>query len=184
MKLSILILSIHKRKEFLDRIISELNYQIQNNKLENQVEVLTEIDNGELSIGIKRNSLKNKAIGEYICYIDDDDLVPEYYLKEIFAVINKGYDLINFFVEQKVDGVFKKIICPNTSIDYLEVKDIFFWCNMLHLCPHKKQLAQSISFPNINSWEDLAYSKELKKICKNNFRIEKTMYYYLFDSNK
>ena len=179
MKLSILILSITQRANLLDRLLIQLNNQVSENDLHNVVEILTCIDSGEQSIGSKRNYLKNKASGEYICFIDDDDLVSNDYLICILNELDKNYDIVGFFVEHIKNGVKQDtLICPNPSIDGFTIKNIRFWINMLHLCPHKRELANQINFPDINNWEDLEYSNELKKCINSQFRIEKILYYY------
>jgi glycosyltransferase involved in cell wall biosynthesis len=184
MKLSVLIASLESRNDLFKRVFTDLKNQINSNNYSDIVEVITLVDNAELTIGEKRNILKSKAKGEYICFVDDDDLLPNYYLKEIVDKLNSGYDLINFYVEHRVDGSYKKLICPNVGIDSIEINGCLFWVNMLHLCPHKKSIADLVKFPNINFCEDLEYSRELKTHIKNTFFIEKIMYHYDYKSNK
>ncbi len=184
MKLSVLIASLKSRNHLLERVFSDLKNQINSNNYSDIVEIITLIDNAELTIGEKRNKLKSQAKGEYICFVDDDDFLPNYYLKEIVEKLNNQYDLINFYVEHKVDGIYKKLICPNVGIDNMEINGCLFWNNMLHLCPHKKSIADLVQFPNINFCEDLEYSKQLKNHIKNTFFIEKIIYHYDFKSKK
>lgn len=140
MKLSVLIASLHSRSHLLERVLDCLKKQIEQNNYQEVVEIKTLIDNGEQKIGEKRNILKSSANGEYICFVDDDDLLPDYYLQEIVNRLNIGYDIITFYVEHIVDGLYKKLICPHLSIDNQEIKGCLFWTNMLHLCPHKKSI--------------------------------------------
>ena len=63
---SILICSLFRRKEFLERLNLVLLPQC--NDL---VEVLYEIDNGEISIGTKRNRLLDRSTGKYIAFIEE-----------------------------------------------------------------------------------------------------------------
>ena len=184
MKLSVLIASLKSRNDLFIRVFETIQNQINSNNYDDIVEVITFVDNGEISIGEKRNKLKSQAKGEYICFVDDDDLLPNYYLKEIVGRLNNDYDLINFYVEHIVDGNYKKLICPNTSIDSIDINGCMFWINMLHLCPHKKTISDLVQFPNINFCEDLEYSRQLKNHIKNTFFIEKIMYHYDFKSNK
>ena len=184
MKLSVLIPSLQSRSHFLERVLDCLKKQIENNSYQEVVEIKTLVDNGEQTIGQKRNTLKANANGEYICFVDDDDLLPDYYLQEILSRLNSGYDIITFYVEHIVDGSYKKLICPHLHIDNQEIKGCLFWTNMLHLCPHKKSISDLVQFPNINFCEDLEYSKAIKEYCKNNSFIEKIMYHYEYKSNK
>ena len=51
-------------------------------QLTSEVEVLTELDDGTRSIGEKRNALVESAGGEYVCFVDDDDMVSSDYVGE------------------------------------------------------------------------------------------------------
>ena len=89
-KLSILICSVQDRdrEENLKNIEHELKDQICKNYAENIVEILIEKDNREMSVGRKRNVLIDKAKGEYVCFIDDDDFISKDYLNIILDYLN------------------------------------------------------------------------------------------------
>ena len=89
MKLSILICHVPERAEKLERLMDVLRPQ-----LNDGVEVLIETDAREMTIGAKRNLLLEKAKGQYVCFVDDDDLVPPYYVAKILEAISKHPDCI------------------------------------------------------------------------------------------
>jgi hypothetical protein len=72
---SILIPTIETRAHFLERLLSVLTPQVVDG-----VEILIEKDDGESKIGAKRNRLIGRATGDYVCGIDDDDLVTSDYV--------------------------------------------------------------------------------------------------------
>ena len=76
MKLSILILTIPNRKRMFDKLISELNNQFTDEKFIpfEDYEILIQSDTDK-TIGEKRNELLQRARGEYIAFIDDDDMI-------------------------------------------------------------------------------------------------------------
>ena len=55
-----------------------------------EVEIVKFIDKGELTIGAKRNQLVKRSKGEYIAFIDDDDLVSFDYVSKILKAIEKN----------------------------------------------------------------------------------------------
>ena len=116
MKLSILILSITDRAEQLKKLTDELDIQIELYNLKDSVEILTEIDNKEKTIGDKRNIVKAKAKGEYICFIDDDDMVSEDYLSEIFIATESNPEIITFQVQRYIRYIPKNISQRCTKI--------------------------------------------------------------------
>ena len=65
-----------------DKLISELNNQFTDEKFVpfEDYEILIQSDTDK-TIGEKRNELLERARGEYIAFIDDDDMIGEDYIK-------------------------------------------------------------------------------------------------------
>ena len=51
---------------------------------------------GGVSIGEKRNSLVQKASGEYLCFLDDDDEITPNYIEQLVRMCEKGKDIVTF----------------------------------------------------------------------------------------
>ena len=81
------ILHLPKRKQSYDALIVELNKQITASNAQDIVEIITETDEGNLSVGTKRNKVLDRANGEYVCFIDDDDMVTPIYVSKIFIAL-------------------------------------------------------------------------------------------------
>jgi len=180
LKLSILICTVVGREKSYENLINELVQQIANNNLYGQVEILTEKDDCKITVGTKRNILKNKAIGEYICFIDDDDMVNEDYLSEILKAIEYNAEVITFKIQKFKNRVLDEVYIPNIHIGNLKSGNITFIRNLLHLCPHKKYLADKINFTDKNFAEDFEYSMALANLNPRDFRIDKILYLYYF----
>lgn len=179
MKLSVLIPTIEKRKEVFDILTEYLN-----TIKTDDVEILSMCDNKEMNIGEKRNKLLEQALGDYVCFIDDDDWVPDDYFTQILVGIEMGVDCIGFQVilngmgsdpilcdlSNKWDtwannmGGFIYVRCPN------------------HLSPMKRELALAIKYPNTRYGEDADFSLRLKAsgLIKTEHYIPKIMYDYRF----
>src|SRR6478736_2156247 len=101
-KLSILIPTVVGREEKLQRLMDVLDPQFDElvkeaiNTGEMPVEIIIDKDNKEVSIGAKRQRLLERAMGEYVVFIDDDDLVSETYIQDILN--NTGSDSIGFLI--------------------------------------------------------------------------------------
>jgi hypothetical protein len=177
-KLSILICSVEntERQENLNKLIHELNNQICSNYADNIVEILVEKDNGTMSVGAKRNLLIDKANGEYICFIDDDDFIAQNYLNLILQNLTK--DILMIRIEHKINGEKAKEIQPSLYIDNLETNELIFRANHLHLCPHLKMKASWVKFQEINFAEDLDYSQRLIPFIENYESITDAIYIY------
>lgn len=178
MKLSILICSVDKveRQENLNKLIHELNHQICSNYAEEIVEVLIEKDNGEMSVGGKRNILIEQAQGEYICFVDDDDSISKNYLNIILQNLTK--DILLFKIEHLINGVKSEYIQPSLYIDYLKTQEVIFCTNHLHLCPHKKSISKLVKFKELNFSEDIDYSQRMIPFISSYDLINEALYIY------
>lgn len=89
MQLSILIpVLLPRDQESYGRLVEALQRQYSGL----DVEVWTDKDYGEKSIGEKRNSLLEKANGRYVCFIDADDEVSDKYIPTILKAIETNPD--------------------------------------------------------------------------------------------
>lgn len=192
MLFSILICSIEERKEFLDRLLNDL--QLQLNNLDpsdsSQIEILTEIDNRELTIGKKRNKLLDKATGEYIAFIDDDDLVSSDYISLILNALETKPDVVGMHLLHFNDGILGGLTYH--SLDYshwYEKKDevirlMRYYRNPNHLNPVKREHALEARFPEISMGEDKIYSRDIHAYLVSEVYIKEPIYYYLFVTGK
>jgi len=176
-KLSILICSIDIRTELLSKLMSVLDLQ-----LNSDVEVLVEKDNGKISIGKKRNILLRRAKGEYISYIDDDDLVSDDYVSKILEAISHKPDCCGIEGEITTDGTNpRKFIHSIKYTDWFEKNGIYYR-NPNHLNPIKKEIASQIGFPEIDHGEDKNYSANIYPLLNNEVYIDSVIYHYLYSS--
>ena len=53
------------------------------------VELIYKLDNKRRSVGAKRNGLLRDALGDYICFVDDDDSVAPDYVQKVVSIIAK-----------------------------------------------------------------------------------------------
>jgi glycosyltransferase involved in cell wall biosynthesis len=171
--LSILIVSLKKRKHLLDQLLRVLQIQ-----LTDEVEVLISSDDGEIPIGTKRNNLLNKASGKYVCFIDDDDLVSPFYTKYILEALKTSPDCVGLqgIISLKTQG--PKIFIHSLSYaSWFEKDGVYYRCPN-HLNPVKTEIAKNVKFPDISSGEDRVYSYNLKDKLKTEVYINKPIYYY------
>ena len=184
-KLSILILSLENRKSYLDRLLTILNPQITE-----EVEVLIELDNGESSIGKKRNSLLQKSSGQYICFVDDDDLVSYDYVSKILKAIEKNPDVVGMhllhFNDNQLAGFTYHSLNYRT---WFETRDLTlgfmrYYRNPNHLNPVKREYALNVGFPEISMGEDKVYSQNILRYLNKEQYIFEPIYYYMFRSIK
>lgn len=177
MKLSILICSIFSRKNFLDRLLNVLEKQ-----KTDDVEILVNSDFSIKKIGEKRNELLDMAQGDYLCFIDDDDLVSDDYISSILDAIKDGPDCVGIEGIMTTNGQNpKKFIHSLRYSKWYEKNGVYLRCPN-HLSPIKSSIAKTVRFPEISHGEDKIYSEKIYSLLKKETYIDRPIYYYLYNS--
>jgi glycosyltransferase involved in cell wall biosynthesis len=174
MKLSVLIPTLPERTHFLTRLRNILDKQIVPG-----VEVLTDDRNKTVPTGAKRNDLISRAQGEYIVFIDDDDLIAHEYVQLIMAAINKNPDVVTFCGRITTNGSNPVDWIIKLGSDYCTKDGKYLrWPN--HLSVMRKSLIKDIKFDNIWRMEDYNWSKIIhdRKILKSEVHIDRKLYFY------
>lgn len=178
--ISLLIPSLTSRAHLLSELKKEIARQESDRA---GLEILTNIDAGQKPVGQKRNELLLAAKGEYVAFIDDDDLISRNYLAEIRQALTLRPDCVGFEGFITVNGRNKQKFKISKAFDYKEVNMIYYR-PINHLCPVRKDIALRIRYPNKNCGEDYDYCMRLKHsgLLKNEVYIAKELYHYRFDS--
>lgn len=192
-KLSILIRTIVGREASFNSLINSLLEQGTFIQLKDGwtdphtgVEILFHKDNKEISVGAKAQLLIERAVGKFVCFIDDDDSSPPYYIDEILTAIDNNHNL---------DCIGFQILCNGTSRngntelasasnrwnDWAENIGGFRYVRTIyHKSPVRREHALAIGYKDLRFGEDHDYSKRLKMsgLLKQETYIDKIMYYY------
>lgn len=162
MDISILIPTMNSRLNLFEDVLREVRRQIAHTP-EIKVEVLWEADNGEMTLGQKRNVLMDKCSGKYHCFIDDDDVLAPYFLKTFVPMIQseEDYDCASFVGAHYHRGKFMKLF--NHSIAY---KDWFETSERYYRCPSpmnliKTSIVRQVRYKDIRNTEDHEFSMRL-----------------------
>lgn len=178
MKLSILICTIPKRQYMLRVLLKELEKQ-----KTDQVEILT--DNEKGSIGAKRQRLIEKATGEYVVFIDDDDMVSKDYISSILFAIESKPDVVGFMGWITTNGRNKTNFKISKDCEYKTTPKGYERFNN-HLSPVKREIALQIGYKDISWEEDYDYAVRLTNsgLIKTERFISKALYYYQYVTKK
>lgn len=184
MLLSILIPTLRSRKQKLERLMRILRDQ-----LTPDCEVVMEVDNGESTIGCKRNTLLARATGQYVCFIDDDDTVAADYIACLLDGITRGVDVVSIrgrFSENGIDlGEFIDLPYQQHSISQIAGKQTFLR-GVQHLDAIRREIAISQQFPDSSYTEDYAWGTALErsKVVATWHQIDHPVYFYDYWNNK
>ena len=172
-KLSILICTLPERSAELARLMRVLNEQ-----KTPEVEILSDATE-KISIGGKRNQLIAGAHGEYVCFIDDDDLVSKIYVEKILEAIKEKPDVVGIegiitFAGKNTRRFVHSIECYGW---YQNQNEYFRTPN--HLNPIKRKLVMEVGFNYMSSFgEDLEFSEDILPYLKREVFIKYPLYFY------
>lgn len=183
MILSILIPTVEGREKQLNKLLSYLKWQIDYLGVEDKVQVLTEWDKKEMTIGAKRNLLLSKAKGIYSWQIDDDDWISDNAIELILKAAEDNSDCIGF-KEICIMGQ-KAVKTSNFSLRYQR------WVGKPYdqfdhvrtpFCktPIKTELARSVKFRDERYQEDEHYANDIKPLLRTESYIDEFIYIYRY----
>ncbi len=173
-KLSILICSLTKRHRTLNELMRKLKEQ-----KTDRVEILVEIDGGQITTGAKRNFLLSRAKGDYIAFIDDDDAVSGDYVGKILKAIKTRPDCCGMegIISFKKRNESRLFIHSIQYKEWYEMDKVYYRCPN-HLSPVKRELALQVGFPDRTVGEDRDYSMRLLPLLKTEVYINGPIYFY------
>lgn len=180
-KWSILIATIGRRKERLDELLGVLMPQVE--KYAGKIEVVAYWNNFEKPLSQIRQALVDDAKGEYISFIDDDDMVPEYYCDEVMKAIETSPDYVGWRMQLYNRGVAAKPTFHSLRHERWSEDDNGYYRNTSHLNPIKRSIALKGSFHVEGQLpEDVKWAEGVARHCKTESYISKVMYLYRADS--
>jgi glycosyltransferase involved in cell wall biosynthesis len=183
MILSILIPSIPSRIEsHLIALISELEAQINALNNPSEVELLIVCDNKRRSIGYKRQALLDIAKGDYVCWIDDDDIVKPNYVAELVNGCKQDVDVVTF----------KQWVIINRGIPMGLTFELGYEKNdepslngfkrpPWHVCAWRRSIAIEGKYPDSMYGEDWEYLKQIIPLAKTSHHIDDYLCVYIYD---
>lgn len=176
MKLSLLIPSVTDRSHFLESLLQRINGQ----KGNHDVEILVELDNRQATIGSKRNKLLQRATGDYLAFIDDDDRISSDYIDLVFQGMEKGVDCCSLTGIITFDGLNPKPFIHSIKNDRYWEDEHAFYRYPNHLNAIKSSIAKQFHFPEINHGEDTSFATQMHqaKVLKTEHFIDSVIYFY------
>jgi hypothetical protein len=86
---SILIPTLASRSALVAEMVRRLSEQVHSEGLDGRVEILSDLDDGTLPLGTKRNRLMQRATGRFLVFIDDDDEVCDDYVRLVVWALER-----------------------------------------------------------------------------------------------
>lgn len=189
-KLSILIASIIERNDYLARNLYRFDKQIKENGFEDVVELVVIVDNKEMSIGKKRQSLLEKSKGEWVVFFDDDDKPSENYIRLIMEAImsDPDADCCGINGVMTTNGSNLQTWVHRLGMTWIgdgrkKLRSGFdYERNIIHFNPVKREKALAAGFKDMRFGEDKDYSDRLNKLLKKEVFIAEPLFHYQYSN--
>lgn len=176
-KWTVLIATLGEREPLLQRLLGGLLPQV--DEAAGDVRVVAYWNNGEIPLSHIRQGLLDHADSEYISFVDDDDLLPDYYVKRVLPLLD-GVDQVGWRMQAYWDG--RELPPTFHSLKYGRWSEDGngYYRDVTHLNPVRTELAKRADFLNTQPPEDVAWVDQLRPHIKTEHYIEECMYYYHF----
>ncbi len=184
LQLSILIASTSVRHAMLAKLSEHLRDQMR--RYPRQVELLVEIDDGDLSIGEKRQKLLERAVGHFVAFVDDDDWVSHDYVRKILDAIERQpeADCVSLRGIITTDGSDPRFFDHSIVNPVWEERDGEYKRSPNHLNPVRREIALAVGFPLISFGEDKIYSDGIQSRIKSEAKTDGVLYHYWYRTKK
>ena len=187
-QLSILIPTIPERKKIFSILWQEIARQVADGEYWHEVEVLFDpTERGVISTGLKRNKLLKAARGEYVWFIDDDDMIEPSAINAVMEGTKSGADCMAINGTMIYDGertvpwdiAINNPYCADFSKGY---ERYLRYPN--HITPMKRAIAVQVQFPDQSNFEDKSFADSLRinNLLKTEFKIEQPLYIYRYST--
>lgn len=181
--LSILIPTVTGRERFYDSLMESLRPQ-----LNDTIELITEKDSKEMTIGDKRNLLVSRATGLFSSFIDDDDQIAPYYVHYITSAIqhNPGIDVIGIKGMFIKDGRGQKPFIHSIECSDYTQDNFAYYRPPNHINPIRTDIMKQFKFPSVSMGEDTDWAMQIQRsgALKKEHFIDQILYRYQYVSRK
>lgn len=199
-RLSVLIPTVACRRWGVERLLSLFRQEL--SKAEGDevplsskdVEIIVFEDNLELPISNKRDILRQLCRGEFLCFVDDDDVISFGYLHDIVKLIKENSD-----PEVDYIGWWQKYCAQNNELNARVLHSLKCekWQavtaadgtvtherHVSHLNPVRKSRAMLQTFgEHVRNGEDQKWDERIRPYLRKELFLDQVMYLYFFNEN-
>lgn len=172
--LSVLIPALPKRYDEFMKLYHELQRQQTIQHLHHSslglVEILVDdtaaMLDGGISVGAKREKLRKRAAGKFLCYADSDDNVAPNYLEVLVRLLQEDPDIATFRCLFKNDHYWSLLnMSLENQTDEQANPDSIIQRRPWHVCPVRNEIAQKEHFDDISHGEDNGWINKILPHC-------------------
>jgi hypothetical protein len=177
---SILIATLEQRRSLFDKLTADLREKFARLCPGLRLEILEERDAGQISVGLKRRNLLQRAKGRYLAFIDDDDAVTDEYFEDFLKCFTEKKDMMRIRGKMH-DYTFTNSL--DTTLDSKMYVDGIFIRLPNHINPMLAEIARMVTFEDAVRGEDLKWTISLAKLglLKSESTSDPSRIHYLYN---
>jgi hypothetical protein len=177
---SILIATLEQRRSLFDKLTADLREKFARLCPGLRLEIIEERDAGQISVGLKRRKLLQRAKGKYTAFIDDDDAVTDEYFEDFLKCFTEKKDMM------RIRGKMHEYTFTNsldTTLDSKMYVDGVFIRLPNHINPMLAEIARMVMFEDAVRGEDLKWTISLAKLglLKSESTSDPSRIHYLYN---
>lgn len=181
---TILIPTLGQRHAELKRLLDVLLPQLES--YGDRVRVVAMWNNGEFPLATIRQTLMMSVSTTHVCFIDDDDLVPEYYARDIMRALEYDPDFVGWQVECVYDGHESQMGYHSLRYGSWYNEGEKLYRDITHTDVMRTKIAQTADFRRVRRYraEDRVWANQLREsgLLRREVYIDRVMYHYLISS--
>jgi glycosyltransferase involved in cell wall biosynthesis len=145
-------------------------------------------NNGRPSLPRIRQKMVEASRADYVCFVDDDDLVAPDYVDTIMTALEQRPDYVGFQVQCYSDGA--PIALAHHSLEFSRWRNSpgRFERDISHINPIRTVLARRSRFDQVRAGaaEDRAWAAKLRssRVLRSQVFIPRIMYHYLYSTSR
>jgi glycosyltransferase involved in cell wall biosynthesis len=181
----ILIPTMTRRSQMLAHVRSKLQAQI-DAVASGSIRITVLSDDGQATIGAKRNRLLQESTADYVCFVDDDDDVADDYVLTVWNALKTSPDVVKMWGVMKWDGQNPRDFLHSLSYrSYFENGGKFFRPPN-HLNCMRADVAKRFRFPEKNFGEDTDWAMQVCRARQLHTEgsIDHAIYFYNYRTDK
>ncbi len=176
---TILIPTIPQREHLLLRLLDVLLSQLDEH--DGRVRVLAWRNHGEPRLAEIRDTMVDDAGSDYVSFIDDDDIVPEYYVAEFVQALASRPDHVGFRMHYSSSPVDFEIVEHSLRWPkWGRSSEGMLYRDFTHIDPIRTDIARQGRFAlaRPRRAEDRVWVRQIRPRLSSEVFVDKIMYYY------
>lgn len=180
--LSVLIPALSSRKERSAALLENLARQS-----DPRLEVIVFMDNYDYPLGVKRNSMMDRAAGKYLMHCDDDEQLSPHFFKSLLPEMQHDVDAIGYNTSVIFNGCrpFTVRTIWGAAVEqprheaggYSDIVRPFWHWNLW-----RTSLVRQFRFPDHSENEDWQWLKQIYPHVKTHRKLEESLFTHIWNA--